>query len=211
MKRPILFALPVLFLLAASQARADINWQANWDPGSLALTVGPQSVIDFTNLHNAGYTTTASTPVISTPVTNLLIVTTAPVATPNVFTDKAYSFNLVLTDSASGLTHAFTFTGMLLSGNISIGGGTVQNVFGPNSTQSFTFADGDKYVVSLNAFLPPGSGQNITTVGGVGASVTATGPGTSGHPQGTPEPSTLALGGLGMMFTGRMAWRKRQS
>jgi PEP-CTERM motif len=210
MKRPILLMLPVLLLCGASQARADISWHADWDPGALALTVGPSSVINFTNLHGSGYTTTALQPVISTPVTNLSIVTTATSTAPDVFSSVGYSLKLTLTDDLSGLTHTFSFTGMLLSGSISTSGASVTNVFGPNASQSFTFANGDKYVVTLDGYVPPGSGTNITTVGGIGADVTATGPSGSGNPHGTPEPSTLALGGLGMAFTGLMAWRKRR-
>jgi PEP-CTERM motif len=210
MKRSLLYALPALLLFAGSQARADISWHADWDPGSLALTVGPSSVIDFTNLHGSAYTTTALQPVISTPVTNLSIVTTASSSAPDVFSNKGYTLNLVITDDLSGLTHHFTFTGMLLSGSISTSGASVTNVFGPNATQSFTFSNGDKYVVSLDGYVPPGSGTNITTVGGIGADVTVTGPGSNGNTHATPEPTTLALAGLGMAFTGLVAWRKRR-
>jgi PEP-CTERM motif len=212
MKRVVFLTLPALLMLGASQVRADINWQANWSPGSPALTVGPSSVINFTNLSNAAYTTTTAQPIISTPVTNLSIVTTAPVSAPDVFSSKSYSLTLTVTDAASitNNSHTFTFTGAL-SGSISTGGSFITNAFGPNATQSFTFANGDMYVVSLDGFVPPSSGKNITTVGAIGANVAANVSVTnSGAPHGTPEPSTLALGGLGMVFAGLGAWRKRQ-
>jgi hypothetical protein len=170
-------------------------------------------VIDFTNLSNASYTTTTAQPVISTPVTNLSIVTTAPVSAPDVFSGKTYSLMMTVTDDASvtNNTHTFTFTGAL-TGSISTGGSYITNVFGANSTQSFTFANGDKYVVTLDGFVPPSSGTNVTTVGAIGADVAANvSVSNSGSPHGTPEPSTLALGGLGIVFAGLGAWRRRQA
>jgi hypothetical protein len=86
----------------------------------------------------------------------------------------------------------------------------VSNSFNSPTTISYTFTgSGDTYKVVLNGYLPPGSGTNITTSGGFSADVYATGPGNSGNPHGTPEPSTMALGGLGTFFTGLMAWRRR--
>jgi hypothetical protein len=208
--KSLLFAAAAAVALAGgSAARADISWEANWTPGALALTVGPSSVINFTNLANGGYVTlSGATMPITTPITNTSVITTATPTSPDSFTNKMYALNLVLTDSLSGLTHTFNFSGAL-SGSVSTGGGTVSNVFGAGTTQTFTFADGDSYKVVLNGYLPPGSGKNITTQGGFSADVYATGPGNSGNPHGTPEPSTMALGGLGMFFTGLMAWRRR--
>jgi hypothetical protein len=51
MLRPFPIILSALLFFTAAQARAEISWQANWTPGSLAKVVGPSSVIDFTNLH----------------------------------------------------------------------------------------------------------------------------------------------------------------
>jgi hypothetical protein len=207
--KSLLFAAAAAVALAGgSAARADIAWQANWSPGSLALGVGPSTVINFTNLANAGYVTLAGqTTPVTTPISNTSIVTTA--APPgDSFSNKSYSFSLVLTDTLSGTTKTATFTGML-SGSASTGGGTVTNVFGPNSTQTLSFSNGDVYKVVLNNFSAPGSGQGITTQGAFTADVYATGPGNSGNPHGTPEPSTMALAGLGSFFTGLMAWRRR--
>jgi PEP-CTERM motif len=213
MKRVIFPALTAALMLATSHARADINWQATWTPGSPTLAVGPLSAIDFTSLSNAAYTTTTAQPIISTPVTNLSIVTTAPITAPDVFSNRSYSLTMTVTDDGlmTNNTHAFTFTGAL-SGNISVGGSYVSNQFGPNSTQSFTFANGDTYVVSLNGFLAPGSGTNISTSGAIGAAVAASVSVTnSGTAHSTPEPSTLALGGLGIVLAGLRSWRKQRS
>jgi hypothetical protein len=208
----LLFATAAAVALAGgTAARADISWQANWTPGTNSLSVGPSSQITFTNLASAGYTTTAAQPVITTPVTNLAIVTTAPTTSPDVFVDKGYVLGLQITDMASLKTMNLTFSGSL-SGTISVGGASITNTFNTPTTQSVTFANGDKYTVTLDGFVPPGSGTNITTQGAIGADVTATGPGGGGgSPHGTPEPSTLALGGLGMAFTGLMAWRRRRN
>jgi hypothetical protein len=224
MKLPILLVLPALLLYTGSQAQAEINWQANWKPGSLALIVGPSSVIDVTNLHNASYETPSGTQV-RTPVSNLWIITTATPQHPNGFVNEHYSFGLVIKDTRSGLSHDFKFTGTL-SGVISTAGSYIKNVFGPKATQTFTFADGDKYTVKLNGFTMPNTIHGIPSMGSFSAQITAMAPpppphvntimagaahffGAADVPQGTPEPSTLALGGLGSVFTGLLAWRRR--
>jgi hypothetical protein len=222
MLRPFPIILSALLFFTAAQARAEISWQANWTPGSLAKVVGPRSVIDFTNLHNASYETPSGTQV-RTPVSNLWIITTATEAHPDGFLDKEYSMRLRIKDDRSGLTHVFKFTGEL-SGVISMGTSLIKNVFGPNATQSFTFADGDKYTVKLDGYKAPNTSHGYPVEGHLSAQITVTGPGSSPppssgsahlveaaieQPHGTPEPSTLVLGGLGLAFSGALAWRKR--
>jgi len=209
--KSLLFAAAVAVALAGgSAARADINWEANWTPGTSSLTVGPSSSVTFTNLASAGYTTTTAQPVISTPVTNLGIVSTASPDTPDVFSGKGYTLLLQLTDMASGKTQNLTFGGAL-SGSASSNGSSISNLFGSPTTQTLNFANGDQYVVTIGPFVPPGNAGTSSPLGAIGATVTATSSNTGGggSPQGTPEPSTLALGGLGMAFTGLMAWRRR--
>jgi hypothetical protein len=221
MKRPFPIILSTLLFLAASHARAEISWQADWTPGSLFKVVGDSSVIDFTNLHNASYLAPSGT-TVRTPVSNLWIITTATPAHPDVFWDKGYSLGLVVKDVRSGLSHTFKFTGEL-SGSISTAGSSVKNVFGPDATQSFTFADGDKYTVKLDGYKMPGTRDGFPIMGSLSAGITVTGPSHpvegaailegSAHIVGTnamPEPSTLVLGVLGTTFTGLAAWRKRQ-
>lgn len=204
--KSFLFAAALAAVLTGgATARADINWHADWTPSNNFIPAGLSSTINFSNLANAGFTTTSSLPVISTPASNLSISTT--VVGADTFSNQGYALSLKLTDDASGSFHIFNFSGKL-SGVITMAGASVSNVFDAPTTLSSLIGN-NNYTVTLNGFVAPGSGHNINTVGGIGADITAVAGDDNGQPHGTPEPSTLALGGLGMVFTGLMAWRRR--
>lgn len=209
LKRLLFAAALAVGLLGAASAQADINWHADWTPSDSSVVAGPKSNISFTNLANSLYTTTSALPVISTPVTNLTIVTTLGKGEHETFLPQNYKMSLLLTDDLSGNTHAFNFLGTL-AGTISNSGASVVNVFDPlTKSQEFTFANGNHYKIDLNSYVPPGSGDNVNTKGAFGADITVTGNPDNGHVHDSPEPSTLALAGLGMAFTGLVAWRRR--
>lgn len=198
-------------LLGAASAQADVHWQANWSPSNDVIIAGDDSTVEFTNLNKSSYTTTAKLPVINTPTTNLTIKTEAPTNDPDVFVGQNYKLVLELTDTASGKTKSFDFLGKL-SGTISTAGAAISNMFDPvTAIQTWTVPEnGNFYTINLKDFVAPGSASNINTKGAMGADITVVAGDGGGQVHDTPEPSTLALAGLGMAFTGLAAWRRRK-
>jgi hypothetical protein len=72
----------------------------------------------------------------------------------------------------------------------------------------------DKFHVGQNklgAFFLPAPQVGSQNPGAVGMRIDITsGNGGGGGPQGTPEPSTIMLSGIGLAFSGFAAWRKRR-
>jgi hypothetical protein len=213
-KGPIRFVLPALLVLAASQARADLTWTEDWSGSNQFLTTGSSTI----TITGQPLTTVSSTSAIPSPSGNVASITftsTADGHTPDVFNSStgAYTLSMTVTDGPSSLSHTFTFTGYL-SGPVSGGqsGANLMNNFTSPTTETFTFADGDKYTVTINSIIPPRFNFNNSKgfTGAVYASVTGLSNGGSGSPNNTPEPCTLALAGLGSVFAGLAAWRKRR-
>jgi hypothetical protein len=153
------------------------------------------------------------------PATNLTI-TMAPMVTSDTLgvAGQNYQLKVQITDnSPTNITspQTLTFSGNL-KGTLTTTGASVMNSFTGLTTQTLTFFQNNKtediFTITMDGFVSPGSGGTISTKGAIGADVTVVNKevgGGGGNPHDTPEPSTLALGGLGMMFTGLMAWRRR--
>jgi len=208
--KSLLFATAVAVVLAGgASARADISWSADWS-GPSTITTPAGSQISVTNYTNDNEKSASG---LAVPV-NIANGTITKFATgTDTFSNMPYTFTLKLTEGNQ--TQTLSFTGSL-SGQIG-SSQVVTNSFGSNPMQSSAaFADGTVITVDFNGYLPikpPGTGTNVQGEGGWGVDITAVagtpGGGGSGSPHGTPEPSTLALGGLGMVFTSLMAWRRR--
>jgi hypothetical protein len=132
------------------------------------------------------------------------LLTSADPATPDRFTDRAYTMNLTLTDSASGAQGLVTFTG-LLNGTASTAGASIQNTFTGETTKVLTMG-GHTFTVAFDSFTPP----TLTTNGAFGADVTVSdAQPPSGPPSAqTPEPSAIVLAGLGLTAVGAASARK---
>jgi hypothetical protein len=220
-----LFASTLGWLLfAGSHAHADPTpapnaaWTYNFSPqmvNNQVLASDTLSGVNFTN--EPTKSATGSSDVV---VTNLKVFSNSP--SPIGFgTGGKYATNLVITDSASGASAAYTFSGQLggsLSGtsaNVtnSILGGTVtvngKTVAFTGSTAPIISLGGFNYEVALppTSYTPP-SPPNASNAGSIGAHVTVT-TGTV-VPTTVPEPSTLLLSGLGLSFVGIATWRKRR-
>ncbi len=191
----------------AGQGTTDVNWTYNFTPGqaSVASNTGTGTVT-FTN-----EPTKAATNSSDVVVTNLRVNSIAPAATPDSFTSGgAWKVGLQLTDTSSGDSTIMTFSGKL-GGTWSSNNSNVTNTF--TGTTSYTWTDpknGDKFVVSLVGYTPPGP-PTASNAGSIAAFVQVT-PGNTGggHGSGTPEPSTLVLSFLGLGFTGLTTWRNRR-
>jgi hypothetical protein len=212
--KSVLFAAAAAVALAGgSSARADINWAVDWSPSNSSITAMNGTVIKFSNLTLIPQTTSATFPTVTFTATNLSI---GPLGTlPDNLGPHGQNFQMqAFIVDPNGTSKTAFLTGNL-SGTIQSGGANIAYTpIAPTQTLTFQENDGstNTYVVSLTGFSPPGSGsKGLSTVGGLGGEITVTNTpgGGGGSPHDTPEPSTLALGGLGMMFTGLMGWLRR--
>lgn len=213
-------ALGVL-LLAGSNARAGVAWTYDWTPSNnVLLSDNGNSSIVVTNQPTL---TTTTGPLGSDVIAaQLAAKSTASLAKPDLFTNQFYSFTMVLKDNASGDSTKLTFTGYI-NGTLSAGA--------PNTTTTFASATlGDSshagtvngtheidglhigkniFDVRFGPYVGPGPGGGLS--GSIGAHVTTTVGGGSGNPHDTPEPSSMALAGLGMGFMSFAAWRRKRA
>src|SRR5262245_8467457 len=111
MPRRTRFAAPIaLLLLAGGSARAElIPWSYNWAPGgtTVASDAPGAGKLLLTN-EPMGHAVGPSDVV----ATNIRAVSTAPSASPDRFTGRAYSLRLTVTDAASGQSGTLTFAGV---------------------------------------------------------------------------------------------------
>jgi hypothetical protein len=196
----------VLTLMAGSQVRADfIPWTYDWhrNPIAVAADAGGTGGISLTNEptnHAVG-----SSDIVAT---NLRSFSDASPSRPDTFTNKIYSLILTLTDNASKQSGKLIFTGEL-NGTVTANSADITNTWLSQTTQTLTLGH-NTFTVSMNPFSPPGP-PSATNAGGVSTHVTVSpdgGGGGGGGPPHAPEPSTLALSGLGLSFLGLASWRK---
>jgi hypothetical protein len=184
-------ALAVL-LLAGASARADlIQWGYNWTPSgnNVAADGGGTGHLGLTNAPSNAAAGTSNT-----VITNIRAFSTAPTATPDVFTHANFSFTLSLQDIASQQTGTVTYSGFF-SGTLTANNANIQANFTSPSTQTLTLG-GNTFTVTLGTYSPPGP-PGATNAGSLNALVTVTpGDNGGGHTSSTPEPSTLVLIGF---------------
>jgi hypothetical protein len=174
------------------------------DPGSYPPSAPTDAGMGHLHLQDMGQRfATGSTNVVATRV---WVTSMAPYSLPAHFSHDDYTLSLTLTDKPSGKTGVVTFTGEL-DGTAWKHGSNITNTFTGPLTQTITLGN-DVYTVTLGAYLPPGP-PGRKNKGGIDAMIAVVP--LSGSPPATPEPSTLALAGLGLTLTGFAAWRKRRS
>ena len=197
-----------LVMLSGTAVRADfIPWTYNWtrNPIAVGADAGGTGGIALTNEpvnHAVG-----SSDIVAT---ELRTFSSASASTPDTFTNQPFSLTLALTDDNSHQTTSLTFNGMF-NGSFSSGSANITASWTGSTTQTVTLGS-DSYTVSMTGYSPPGP------PGGIGAHLDVSastgggggGGGDPGPPATAPEPSTLALSGLGLSFLGLASWRKRR-
>jgi hypothetical protein len=200
-------ALVVLAL--ASPLRADYMapWTYSWTTTTPTIAADNPSTGSVTLTPD---TTNTATPNSSTTLVAAgITLNSSAAATLN--TAGAYQLALKITDTTSGQSHTFDFTGKL-SGNFSPGSAMVGNSFDSATPQSFTLGS-TTYSVVMNSYAHPGP-PGSSASGTLGASVTIAAlaggnPGTTSI--NSPEPSSLLLGGLGLAGCAFARWRRRRT
>src|SRR5262249_24534759 len=152
--------------------------------------------ISFKNLGPTTQTTTSSLPVIGFTVTNLTIGPITNLPDDLGPSGQNYQMQAKITDPNGQSKTAF-LSGTLMTpngpGTITASGANITNLFTvPSATLDFAESNGstDHYVITLNAYSPPGSGGQLSTQGALGATVAVTntgGGGGGGNPHDTPE------------------------
>jgi hypothetical protein len=188
-------------LLGTSTARANlISWGYNWAPGSPTVTTGTGGV-SFSN--EPSHVAVGTSVVVAS---NLDVFSSAKPGKPDTFgaLQGNYSLTVTLTDIATSSTGSLTFTGQL-QGNFSNASANVTNTFTGPTTQAITIGN-TVFTVTMGYYPPPGPPGSLNH-GSIAATV-AVAPGD--HIARVPEPSTMALAGIGVGLAGLGAWRRRR-
>jgi hypothetical protein len=188
-----------LCLFGAGRARADFTpWDYNWTPSASVLQsdVPGQASILFSN--EPGGSAQGTTSVVAA---NLKTSSSADPSAPGTFTNAPYSLSLAILDKASGKAGNLTFSGTL-NGTVSSGSAIINNTYTSPGTQSVQIGN-HVYTVKIGPFAPPGP-PSATISGSISALATVT-------VADAPEPSTLALAGMGLSMFGGWWWKRRRN
>ncbi len=188
----VALSLGSLFL-GGSAARADaVSWSYIWTP-SKPNVYADKTTTSYVTMSPAAGTVLGPSDVV---VSNLNVVSNADPNTPATLAHAGYGVTLLLVDSASHQFGPLDFSGEF-NGSISSQSSLFGNTFLDGGPKTLTLG-GRTYTVQLTSFTPPGP-PGASNQGSISATVTV-----------SPEPSTLALAGLGMALTGVASWRRRR-
>jgi hypothetical protein len=190
----------VLVGSAATANAAPIKWGYDWSAPPGFVTAGAGKV----TLSNEKYNNAAGGSHVV--ATQLQVFSTAHPLTPDAFSASGggYTLTINLKDIESGETGSLTFTGKL-QGKISQFSANVTNTFSSPAAQSILLGY-TSFVVTMSSYTPPGPPDQLN-YGSIGALVEVS----SLKPaERTPEPSTMALAGIGAGIAGLSAWRRRR-
>ena len=192
-----------LLLLAGAAAHAEPIWSYTWSSSPGVVTSNDGTLGKVTLLPGSGGPITGNAFGQNFLLASSLEASAGTTSTAT-FTNRTYGLAIHLTDLASKTSHDLSFAGAL-SGTLGKVN-SLTNAFTGPTTQSYKFADGNLYTVSIGLFKPPAPG----TPGQIGANVLVTGSGTVTPPvNNVPEPTSLVLAGLGISAVGVRYWRRK--
>jgi hypothetical protein len=196
-----------LVMLAGANVRADfIPWTYSWTRNPIAVPADGSGTGGIAMTNQPVNHAVSSSDIVAT---SLWSFSSAPTAHPDTFTNQPFSLTLTLTDDNSHQTTSLTLNGVF-NGTLSTSSANIAQSWTGASTQSVTLGS-DTYTVSMSGYSPPGP-PGSANPGSIGAhvGVQGNGGGGGGGVDAAPEPSTLALSGLGLSFLGFAFWRKRR-
>jgi hypothetical protein len=201
----ILAAAVCLLLAAGTQAKAGIGWQYDFTPiGGSNTIVSDNGHSTLTLTNQPLFSAVGNSDVIAT---HIGVNSTTPDATPDSFKSEPYTIKLLLKDTASGASTTLNFSGMI-SGLVSAHSANTSNVFNSPIQYLGIHLGHNIYDVFIGPYTGPGPGGGLS--GSIGAHINVRSDGGGGGPPSTPEPSSMALAGLGLAFSGLAAWRRRR-
>jgi hypothetical protein len=208
----LLAACPFLLVLTfAPAATAGFMWGYENPANSTLLTPGSAAGLTLPNAPRADGPSDGR--ITATAVQQWSV---APATSPDRVSQGAYTFDLKLTDYASGASGVLNFKGML-DGSIWKEGADLTNTFtGPKS--GTLDLGGNTYTVTLDEFTPPnGFGENGAGRLTADVAVQAAGqpdPADAETTAQTPEPGTAVLGVVGLLTGAAMrrlrAWNREK-
>jgi hypothetical protein len=205
--KALLLAAFVALAMGPGRAHASfVAWSYNWTPSTLAL---PADVPGSGGLSLTNEPTKNADGTSDVVVTNIRGFSSASRSNPDKFTHAAYTFNLVLTDLASGQNAHMSFTGFF-SGTMSATSSNIANTF-TGITSRIAVLGGNTYTVTMGNYSPPGppTASNAGSISAhVGVNEITTGGGGDTGGGNAPEPSTLLLACFGLSGLGVTGWRK---
>ncbi len=215
---PRLALAVVIVCLLSVPARADfVTWSYTTTPAQAQFTADGSSVptptpwVPYVPKPTLNFIGEKST--IAVGDSNIVLADLTTTNTlPNVvtWTNRLWSVDLTLTDTASGNSYDFIFGGRI-NGSLSNSNSTFTNTFVGATTLTEQIGSND-YTVTLTTFSPPGppSASNRGAISAfVSVSPASGGTGTISS-IGTPEPSTMILAGLGLVGVVATRFRRRR-
>jgi hypothetical protein len=211
MRRSLFLAATLALLCYGTLAHADLipvptaEWSYDVEPGADAVFADAPhtgSGVSFTNEQPRDVLGLSDV-----VLTNLRTFSLTPATDPALLdTSGAYTFDLTITDQASGQSTTRQITGKL-GGSFSGDNSNVTNVFdGPDT---YTVPLGDfVYVVTLGTYSPPGP-PSATNAGSITAHIDVFRDDVTVAQ--APEPSAMMLSCLGLSFLGGAVWRRRRA
>jgi hypothetical protein len=207
MKTPfrLLFAAVVGLLALAGGAQAGPIWELQWRFGTnILISDSGRSFVSFT----PDGPTYSSKKNASAEVADIGVASFVPPWMTDRITRQNYGMLLKLTDLASHASRYFWFSGSL-SGQLSQHWTNLTNRFLTPTYYGNIHLGKEIYNIHIGPFIAPSwnnhfNGRILAYVDPIPVD-----PHPSGSPQGTPEPSTLILGGLGLVL-GVPFWRRRR-
>jgi hypothetical protein len=203
---PLGTTLVVLLAAAASQVRADyLNWTYTSSPNVAGVSVASTSPTGGAAVTLTDFST-AQAGAKSIPVIAYVTSTSSTTGInfgPSVNSPSAYNLAVTITDGKTHDSGTLNFTGSL-AGALSATSSSVVNTLTPVTSNTLTL-DGYKYTItipSVTLAAPTSPQQDIMAT----VSVVPNTP----IGNGTPEPTSLLLGGLGFSCFGLRCWWKRR-
>jgi hypothetical protein len=189
-------AVAALCLFAGTSRADQVEWSYLWTP-STDKVFADSSTTSYIELMPETPGDTLGN--ANVPAVALKTHSDALITNPATFTKAAYGLGLTITDKASGESGVLVFTGEF-NGNLS-----TTRAYLPHTTTSpvtqQAILGGNLYNVTLSV-APPGA-PNAIILGGITAVAEV-------NVTEAPEPSTLALTGLGLSVVGLRGWVRRR-